>query len=270
MRNKQYFLVLSLFLCGSAAAQRDSLSCRTALNSMLRRKADMQTLNEYDPETFQKRYPEYLQEFTMFLDSLDRHGLWKYVPDPMELKIEKARLDFFSDPSFEKRNARSSLERILGELRAGPAASRHGMEFAELGNYLGTLYYQIGDIASEIKICREAISVLQQNSKGGEAPSLLEWMIRTKLANALSVSSPSEALQAIEPIQSLDFGVYRDYAINPWRKERLDTQSPARGRRSGIAGRLRAISAVRSAPMKRRWNTPSPGVRLGTASCSAS
>jgi tetratricopeptide (TPR) repeat protein len=238
MKKIQTYLVFTLLLFGSAAAQRDSLSCRTALNGMLRRKADMQTLNEYDPETFQKKTPRYLDEFTAFLDSLTRFGLWKYVPDPMELKIEKARLDFFSDPSFEKRNARSLLERILGELRTNPALSRHGMEFAELGNYLGTLYYQIGDVASEIKICREAVAVLQQNKKGGEAPSLLEWMIRTKLANALSASSPSEALQAIDPIQSLDVRAYRDYAINPWRKERLENT---------VASAWEALGSCRSA-----------------------
>jgi tetratricopeptide (TPR) repeat protein len=265
MKKIQTCLFFTLLLCGNAAAQSDSLSCRTALNGMLRRKADMQTLNEYDPETFQKKFPQYLQEFTSFLDSLGRHGLWKYVPDPMELKIEKARLDFFSDPSFEKRNARSSLERTLGELRAGPSETRRGMEFAELGNYLATVYYQIGDVPDEIRICREAVAVLQQNRKAGESPSLLEWMIRTKLANALSSSSPSEAQQAIEPIQTLDVESYRDYAVNPWRKERLENTVAsaweALGNCRSASGNLRgAIAAFEKAmdysePGRSTWDS---------------
>jgi hypothetical protein len=45
-------LALAALAFGGASAQHDSLSCRTVLTGMLRRKADMQTLNEYDPETF--------------------------------------------------------------------------------------------------------------------------------------------------------------------------------------------------------------------------
>ena len=226
MKNQLPFTALALagLISGIAAAQHDSLSCRTALADMLRRKADMQTLNEYDPDTFQKRLPLYHQEFTAFMDSLNRRNLWKYVPDPMGLQIEKARLDFYTDPSFEKRAAKSSIERTLADLRRNrnAAAQRHGMEYAELCNYLGTIDYQIGDIPAEIRICREAVAVLQESRMEEDAPTLLEWMIRTKLANALLSSSPAEALAAIRPIESADPAAYRDYAVNPWRKERLE------------------------------------------------
>jgi tetratricopeptide (TPR) repeat protein len=207
---------------GRIAAQHDSLSCQSALSRILRSKADMQVLAEYDPDAFLKRFPDYRRAFTDFLDSLDRYGLWSDVPDPLELRIEKTRIEFAADPTADKRTARPSLERTIDLLKSDPAAARHGLDYAELCNYLATLCYQAGEIEKEIRVCGDAVEVLGRIRKEGDTPTLLEWMIRTKWANALLASSPAGAAAVIEPIQSLDVRAYDGYAVNSWRKERLE------------------------------------------------
>lgn len=248
--------LLTFLSFGRIAAQHDSLSCQSALNRVLRAKADMHVLNEYDPDTFLKRFPDYRADFSAFLDSLDRHGLWRFIPDPMELRIEKTRIDFYADPTPEKRAARASLERTVALLRpdvsAGDPAGRHSMEYAELCHYLAVLYYQSGETEKQVRICADAVSVLERIRAGGGPPALLEWMIRTKWANALAASAPAEALAVIEPVRSLDARVYDGYAVNPWRKERLENTLAAAweslgGARAAVGDAQGAVAAYEKA-----------------------
>jgi hypothetical protein len=209
-------VVASVF--GPARAQHDSLSCRPAFNSIMRQKRDMQTLLEYSEKEFYARLPVYSQNFRAFLDSLDRYRLWSAVPDPLELQIEKVRLDFYGDPTPEKRAVRPAVEKIVGELRK----SNHRIEFAEFSNYLGAMYFQEGRIDKNVSLYRDAIRALEESREGAGPPSMLEWMIRAKLANLLCKSEPAAALGCIEGIEALDVQLYRDYAANPWRRERLE------------------------------------------------
>jgi hypothetical protein len=210
-----FFFILAF---GQAKAQHDSLSCRLALDNMLNQKMEMQALLEYVEQEFYRKLPLYTRQFNAFLDSINHYDLWKYIPDPLELRIEKVRLEFYNDPTPNKRGTLSALEEIVPELKT----SIHKVEFAEFCSYLGAIYFQKGQIEKNVSLYRDAIKALEESRKENEPFSILEWMIRTKLANLLCKSDPSGALGCIEMISFLDMNNYQNYAVNRWRKERLE------------------------------------------------
>jgi len=215
------FLKTMVALCvvfGQVHAQHDSLSCRTALGELFRQKRDMQTLLEYSEKDFYAKLPRYSRGFHALLDSINRYGLWRYIPDPLELKIEEARLVVYNNPSSDKARVKTALEKMVADLKG----STHKVEFAEFCNYLGTIYFQEGQVGKNTSLYQEAIQALEESRMPEEAPSMLEWMLRAKFANLLCKSDPLSALSTVGGIRSLDMAVYQHYAVNPWRTEHLE------------------------------------------------